>query len=172
MGRVTAVPKRIDADNAGRCAIMVFFVNHMHCMQARGNAKPNSGLTSQCMFSLVTTQQIQYLVTLCSKLSSSFPHGTCLRPVSRSYLSLHETYRPLCTPFPKIVILNMHTVASPCPNAVHMEPFSTSIFKILIEISATATKICNRSCFTKVSTRSCTTNSHAILRTDAKCVHH
>ena len=110
MGRVTAVPKRIDADNAGRCAIMVFFVNHMHCMQARGNAKPNSGLTSQCMFSLVTTQQIQYIVTLCSKLSSSFPHGTCLRPVSRSYLSLHETYRPLCTPFPKSVILKMHTV--------------------------------------------------------------
>ena len=63
---------------------------------------------------------------------------------------------PTLHSIPKSVILNMHTVANPCPNAVHMEPFSTSIFKILIEISATAAKICNRSCFTKVSTRRCT----------------
>jgi len=29
----------------------------------------------------------------------------------------------------------------PCPNAVHMEPFSTSVFKVLIWIFATTTKI-------------------------------
>ena len=30
----------------------------------------------------------------------------------------------------------------PCSNAVHMEPFSTSVFKVLIWIFATTTKIC------------------------------
>ena len=51
-----------------------------------------------------------YYLTLFSKFFSSFPQGTCLLPVSSSYLSLHETYHPLCTPFPKSVILKMHTV--------------------------------------------------------------
>jgi len=32
----------------------------------------------------------------------------------------------------------------PCPTAVHMEPFSTSVFKDLIWIFATTTKICTR----------------------------
>ena len=58
----------------------------------------------------LSTQQIQALLTLFSKFFSSFPQGTCLLPVSSSYLSLHETYHPLCTPFPKSVILKMHTV--------------------------------------------------------------
>ena len=30
----------------------------------------------------------------------------------------------------------------PCPTAVHMEPFSTSVYKVLICILATTTKIC------------------------------
>jgi len=33
-------------------------------------------------------------------------------------------------------------LTNPCPNAVHMEPFSTSVFKVLIWIFATTTKIC------------------------------
>ena len=61
-------------------------------------------------FRLLSTQQIQALLTLFSKFFSSFPQGTCLLPVSSSYLSLHETYHPLCTLFPKSVILKMHTV--------------------------------------------------------------
>ena len=32
----------------------------------------------------------------------------------------------------------------PCPSTVHMEPFSTSVFKVLIWIFATNTKICTR----------------------------
>ena len=32
----------------------------------------------------------------------------------------------------------------PCPIAVHMEPFSTSVFKVLVWIFATTTKICAR----------------------------
>ena len=32
--------------------------------------------------------------------------------------------------------------ANPCPIDVHMEPFSTSVFKVLIWIFATTTKIC------------------------------
>ena len=51
-----------------------------------------------------------YFLTLFSKFFSFFPQGTCLLPVSSSCLSLHETYHPLCTPFPKSVILKMHTV--------------------------------------------------------------
>jgi hypothetical protein len=37
--------------------------------------------------------------------------------------------------------------ANPCPNAVHMEPFSTSVYKVLICIFATTTKICTSVCF-------------------------
>ena len=37
---------------------------------------------------------------------------------------------------------------NPCPIAVHMEPFSTSVFKVLIWIFATTTKICTRGCST------------------------
>ena len=37
---------------------------------------------------------------------------------------------------------------NPCPIAVHMEPFSTSVFKVLIWIFATTTKICTRGRFT------------------------
>ena len=38
---------------------------------------------------------------------------------------------------------------NPCPTAVHTEPFSTSVFKVLIWIFATTTKICTRGCFTQ-----------------------
>src|SRR4030095_5084980 len=33
---------------------------------------------------------------------------------------------------------------NPCPTAVHMEPFPTSVLKVLIEVFATTTKICTR----------------------------
>jgi len=35
-----------------------------------------------------------------------------------------------------------------CTNAVHMKPFSTSVFKVLTWILATTTKICTRDCST------------------------
>ena len=38
--------------------------------------------------------------------------------------------------------------AHPCPTAVHMEPFSTSVFRVLIGIFATTTKICTGARFT------------------------
>ena len=38
---------------------------------------------------------------------------------------------------------------NPCPTAVHTEPFSTSVFKVLIWIFATTTKICTRGCFSQ-----------------------
>ena len=37
-------------------------------------------------------------------------------------------------------------LTDPCPIAVHMEPFSTSVFKVLIWIVATTTKICTYDC--------------------------
>ncbi len=43
----------------------------------------------------------------------------------------------------------------PCPIDVHMEPFSTSVFKVLIWIFATTTKICTRDRFTQVYTQGC-----------------
>ena len=33
---------------------------------------------------------------------------------------------------------------NPCPTAVHMEPFPTSVLQVLIEVFATTTKICTR----------------------------
>ena len=47
--------------------------------------------------------------------------------------------------------------AIPCAKAVHMEPFSTSIFDVHIWIFATTTKICNRYCFTRTNVLSFTT---------------
>ena len=37
----------------------------------------------------------------------------------------------------------------PCPTAVHMEPFSTSVYKVLICILATTTKICTKGSSTR-----------------------
>jgi len=45
--------------------------------------------------------------------------------------------------------------AHPCPTAVHMEPFSTSVFKVLTWIFATATKICTTVGFTQAHASSC-----------------
>ena len=44
-------------------------------------------------------------------------------------------------------------LTNPCPTAVHMEPFSTSVFKVLIWIFATTNKICTRGCFTQAHTK-------------------
>ena len=46
---------------------------------------------------------------------------------------------------------------NPCPTAVHMEPFSTSVFKVLIWIFATTTKICTRGRFTQAHAKGFTT---------------
>jgi len=47
----------------------------------------------------------------------------------------------------------------PCSIAVHMEPFSTSVFKVLIWIVATATKICTRTRFIPAHATKCITCS-------------
>ena len=48
--------------------------------------------------------------------------------------------------------------AHPCPTAVHMEPFSTSVFEVLIRIFATTTKICTGIRFTQAHAQGCVTN--------------
>ena len=48
--------------------------------------------------------------------------------------------------------------AHPCPTAVHMEPFSTSVFEVLIRIFATTTKICTGVRFTQAHAQGCVTN--------------
>ena len=40
--------------------------------------------------------------------------------------------------------------SNPWPNAVLMEPFSTSVFKVLIWIFATTTKICTKDCSSQI----------------------
>ena len=45
----------------------------------------------------------------------------------------------------------------PCPTAVFMEPFSTSVLKVLIWIFATTAKFCTRSRFTQDHVKSFTT---------------
>jgi len=47
---------------------------------------------------------------------------------------------------------------NPCPIAVHMEPFSTSVFKVLIWIFATNTKIRTRVGFSPAHAATCATN--------------
>ena len=61
-------------------------------------------------FRLLSTQQIQALLTLFSKFFSSFPHGTCLLSVSNQYLALDETYHPVCAPISRSVTLETYTV--------------------------------------------------------------
>ena len=49
--------------------------------------------------------------------------------------------------------------AHPCPTAVHMEPFSTSVFEVLIRIFATTTKICTGVRFTQAHAQGCVTTA-------------
>ena len=54
------------------------------------------------------------------------------------------------------------------PIAVHVKPFSTSVFKVLIWIFATATKICTKGRFTPAYAASCTITfapSYSLRRT-------
>ena len=46
---------------------------------------------------------------------------------------------------------------TPCPTAVHMEPFSTSVLKVPIWIFHTTTKICTRGHLTRARTGGCIT---------------
>ena len=48
-------------------------------------------------------------------------------------------------------------LTNPYPTAVHMEPFYTSVFKVLIWIFATTTKICTRDRFTQAHAKGFTT---------------
>jgi len=52
-------------------------------------------------------------------------------------------------------------------NAVHMEPFSASVFKVFFLIFATTTEICTRSHFTQACATGFTTSTHALLLIDA-----
>ena len=51
----------------------------------------------------------------------------------------------------------------PCPTAVHMEPFSTSVYKVLICILATTTKICTEGGLHACSRTTLQRHRHALL---------
>ena len=55
-------------------------------------------------------------------------------PFDRRYVNIHFK-----TELPYLL-----GATNPCPNTVHMEPFPTSVFKVLIWIFATTTKICTK----------------------------
>ena len=58
---------------------------------------------------------------------------------------------------------------NPCPTAVHVKPFYTSVFKTLILTFVTTTKIFTRSCFTQAHAKSFTANHHALLVIAGSC---
>ena len=61
-------------------------------------------------------------------------------------------------------VLSQHLGATyPCPTTVHMESFSTSVFKCRIWIIATTTKICTSGCFTQDYSKSFNANHRALL---------
>ena len=51
-------------------------------------------------------------------------------------------------------------LTDPCSTAVHMEPFSTSFFKVLVGIFATTTKTCTSGGFTQACTQGFGTHHH------------
>ncbi len=53
--------------------------------------------------------------------------------------------------------------AHPYPTAVHMEPFSTSVLQVLIEVFATTTKICTRGCSSRAHALAFVTNLYVRL---------
>ena len=93
------------------------------------------------------------------KLKNTVKHSACwvyMKIVWNFVWNLSETCLTLCT------ILH-----HPCPIVVHMEPFSSSVFKVLIWIFATTTKICIRQCYTQTYARGLITRSCALLLTVA-----
>ena len=52
---------------------------------------------------------------------------------------------------------------NPCPTAVHMEPFPTSVLQVLIEVFATTTKICTRGRSTRAHALGFVTDPHGRL---------
>ena len=52
---------------------------------------------------------------------------------------------------------------NPCPTAVHMEPFPTSVLQVLIEVFATTTKICTRGRSTRAHALGFVTDLHGRL---------
>ena len=71
-----------------------------------------------------------------------------------------------------INIIQSLIFSDPCPTAVHMKPFPASVFKALMWIFATTTKIGTRSCFTQASAKSFTANLHDLLLIAASCKNH
>ena len=58
----------------------------------------------------------------------------------------------------------------PCSTAVHMEPFSTSVLKVLTSIFATTTKICTCGSSTQSHDRSFHARHSALLLVSASCM--
>lgn len=56
----------------------------------------------------------------------------------------------------------------PCTNTVDKEPFSTLVFKVLIWIIATTTKICTKSCFTHTHVYALSHDNKRILKKKIK----
>ena len=52
---------------------------------------------------------------------------------------------------------------NPCPNAVHMEPCSTSVLSGRMTVFATTTKICTAARFSPAYAATCVTEPHALL---------
>ena len=93
---------------------------------------------------------------LCCRIISTFQY----RNLNRSPFRVKGMFKPYS--FQKV--LSQHLGATyPCPITVHMETFSTSVFKCRIWIVATTTKICTSSYFTLSYLRRFYANYRALL---------
>ena len=68
---------------------------------------------------------------------SMSPSKVCIIVTRRPSVRVRAIYSPFVTEFSDLL-----GPTDPCSTAVHMEPFSTSVYKVLICILATTTKIC------------------------------
>ena len=114
-------------------------------------------------------KQIPRLECVLTRKENS-PWDNCHHPQYRmSYLRYPRAGYRLLTAFPfdkqhaqkniyfKTELSYLLGSTNSCPIAVHMKPFSTSVFKVLIWIFATTTKICTKGHFTLAHATSCTT---------------
>ena len=90
----------------------------------------------------LTRRSLRIVASIDPDATSARAHHLC-RPVDFFELSFYlSRARDYSYPVSQTEFSNLLGSTDPCPTAVHMEPFSTSVYKVLVCILATTTKIC------------------------------
>ena len=124
-------------------------------------------------------KQIPRLECVLTRKENS-PWDNCHHPQYRmSYLRYPRAGYRLLTAFPfdkqhaqkniyfKTELSYLLGSTNSCPIAVHMKPFSTSVFKVFIWIVATTTKICTMSCSSRAHAQTFCTFQQISNKTDS-----